>query len=123
MAQEQLGLCVGRETADADYTTKQFFGVKFSATGVALCSTLGEAVDGFLQNAPDLGEVANVCIDGVSKAVASGAIAKGTKCSINAAGKLTTALTTHYIVGSLLEAATADGDVVSFMINRHGRLA
>jgi hypothetical protein len=123
MATEQLGFRIGSEVAAADLSTKQFFGVKFTATGVALCSVAGEQCDGFLQNKPAAGAVCNVAVDGKSKAVAGGAIAKGARVTVTAAGKLAVAASGNYVLGIALEAATADGDIIGVLINRTGRVA
>lgn len=123
MATEQLGFSIGSEVADADLSAKQFYGVKFSSTGVALCSTAGEVCDGFLQNKPVLGETCNVMVFGKTKAVAGAALAKGALVSITAAGKLKAAASGEYVVGKLLEAAAADGDIVGLLVTRPGRVA
>lgn len=136
MANEIPGFLVGTQTADADYSTKQFYCVAFSATGVVLCSAAGQRCDGILQNDPVSGECASVMTDGVSKAVASGTLAKGSLVTTDAAGKLKAAvlgrtdtsdaggavdaLLGSNILGVLLEASSADGDIVTLLIQKVG---
>jgi len=122
MATQQPGFRIGHEDAAADLSAKQFFCVKFTSTGVNLAGT-GEAIDGILQDKPVSGQPADVMVTGVSKIVASAALAKGALVSCDAAGKAKAAATTEYIIGRLLEASGADGDVVSVSITRPGRLA
>ena len=119
MAQEQLGLCIGREVAAADLSGSQYLAVKFTATGVLLAGD-AEHPDGWLQNKPILGQEANVCVAGITKAIAAEALAKGANVALDAAGKLVTPATSDAIVGKLLEASSADGDVVSLFIKYAG---
>lgn len=123
MALEQPLFCDGNEVAAADLSTKQFYAVKLTSTGYALCSVAGEPCDGILQDDPLSGKVCNVMVHGISKAIAGGAIAKGANVTVDANGKLAVAASGNYILGRLKEAATADGDIVTLLINRHGRLA
>jgi len=119
MAYEQPLFCDGNEIADVDLTTKQFYAVKLTATGYNLCGA-GEDCHGFLQNDPDINEVCSVMVEGVSKAVAAEALAKGAKVTSNAAGKLVAAIASDSVIGTLKEASAADGDIVSVLINRFG---
>jgi len=123
MATEQLGFSIGTETADGDYTSSQFLGVKFSATGFAVCSAAGEACDGILQDKPALGSAGKVTVLGKSKAVAGAAFAKGALLAVNASGKLITAVSGNYIVGRALEAASGADEIVSVVLTRFGRVA
>lgn len=136
MAVEVPGKVIGHIVADADLSAKQFYCVKFSSTGVALCSAAGERCDGILQNDPTAGLAAAVMVDGVSKGVASGALTAGTLVTTDAAGKLAAAvlgktntadaggaadaLLGSYVLGVLLETASADGDKVSVLIDKLG---
>lgn len=118
MSFEIQGLKIGTETADADCSAKQYYGVKFTSTGFAVCSTLGEDCDGVLQDNPASGAVGCVQVSGVTKMVANAAIAKGARVSIAATGKATTALTTHYVFGRALEASTAGDQVIAVLITK-----
>lgn len=122
MATEQLGFRIGSEVAAADLSAKQFFAVKFGASGVALCSVAGEQCDGFLQNKPEAGVAASVAVTGKSKGVAGAAITKGARVTVTAAGKIVTATAGDYVLGVALEAAGADGDIIGVLINRTGRI-
>ena len=73
--------------AAADLRTHQYKWVKLDAAGnVVLCAAAGERPFGVLQNKPNLGETASVRILGLSKAVASAAIATPNPVSTDAAG-------------------------------------
>lgn len=136
MAVEQPGTQIGWLPADADLSTKQYYCVKFSSTGVALCSAAGERCDGILQNDPVAGQPAAVMKTGVSKAVASGALTAGTQVTTDANGKLKAVvagrtdtsdagaaadpLLGSYVLGTLLETSTADGDIVSVDLDAKG---
>lgn len=122
MAVEIPGKTVGFESAAADLSTHQFKAVIFSSTGVALTGAGGKC-DGVLQNKPVAGAAAHVMVDGVSKVVAGAALAKGALVSVTAAGKLKAAATGEFILGTLLEASTADNDIVTVLIARQGRSA
>ena len=122
MATEQNGFKLGSEVAAADLSGSQFRAVRVTSTGINLPAA-GGAIDGFLQNKPESGKVCSVAVDGVSKCVASAALAKGAEVSVDATGKVQAAASGHYIVGKLLEASSADGDIVSVLITRPGRLA
>jgi len=118
MATEQKGFSFGTQVAAADLRTKQFYGVKHSSTGIALCTTSGEPLIGILQNKPNSGEVAEVCMLGVCKAVAGAAITKGAKLMINASGQVITAATAaSTIIGWADEAAGAAGDIITIVLN------
>ena len=122
MATQELGQKIGFDVAAVDLTLKQFHAVKMTATGWDIAGN-GEQVDGILQNNPDVGESATVALHGRSKFVASGALAKGATVSSNAAGKGKVSASGNYILGKITEASGSDGDVVSVLITRPGRLA
>lgn len=103
--------------ASADLSTKQFFFVNEGATGIALNTTSGGIVHGVLQNKPSAaGRSANVAVYGVTKVVAGAAITKGANVMSDAAGKAITATATDYLRGIALEAAAADGDIISVLL-------
>lgn len=61
---------------------------------------------------------------GTTKMVAAGAIAVGAEVHTAASGKVNdTATATSYLVGTALEAASADGDVIEVLRNSHGDTA
>jgi hypothetical protein len=107
--------------ASADLSTKQFYFVNVSATGAAVNTTAGGMVDGVLQNKPDaLNKAATVAFSGVSKVVAGAAIAKGARVASSAAGKAVTGVATNIGVGTALEAAAADGDLIAVLLDTKG---
>lgn len=120
MSYEIKGFCVGTETAAADLSSSQFLFANFSATGVAIASGAGAPADGILQDSPGSGESASVMTDGVSKVIASAAILKGAEVATTAAGKAATAVSTNNILGTALEAAGADGDIIAVLISKQG---
>lgn len=76
---------------------------------------------GILQNAPAIGQEAEVMVDGISKVVAGGAISIGATVGIYAGGKAKAIVpgtdTTQYILGIALEEATADGDIIAVLFS------
>lgn len=108
-------------TASADLSTKQFYFVNISATGAAVNTTAGGIVDGVLQDKPSaLGESCAVGVRGVSKVTAGAAITAGARVMSSATGKAITATATNNISGTALEAATADGDIISVLLDTVG---
>ena len=62
--------------------------------------------------------------NGTSRMVASKAIAQGAAVYTAASGKITDAATaTGYLIGTALEAAGADGDIIEVLRNSHGDTA
>lgn len=122
MSYEVPGFKVGTQTAAADLSAKQFYAVQFSATGIALAGA-GERIDGVLQDKPESGDVGDVMVLGVSKAVAGDAILKGAAVTPDANGKFVTAASGNYVAGTALEAAAADGDIIAIVLDRGGRVA
>lgn len=120
MAYEQRGTSVGQEVAAADLSAKQFYLVAMSSTGWNVAGA-GTYPDGVLQNKPASGAQCDVMVDGISKVVASAAIAKGARVSSTAAGKAVTASTNDYTIGVALQAASADGDIISILIVHQGK--
>ena len=123
--QNVVSTLVGAEAA-ADLSSNQYYFTKVDSSGqVALCDTLGEKMDGVLQNDPDAqGRAATVWgVGSVSKVVASAAIAAGASVTTAASGKAVTAASGHYIAGTALDAASADGEVISVWLTMPGRVA
>jgi hypothetical protein len=74
--------------AGADLRTSQYLFVKLNATGaVILCAAAGETGIGVLQNKPNTGEAAIVCVNGVSKVVCAVALNPQDFIATDAAGK------------------------------------
>ena len=95
----------------------QFLAVALSTTAdrtSVLASTLGQQIYGILQNKPGLGQVCDVGLFGITKAVAGGTIARGAQLMVNASGQLIawTAGSGYAQVAAALESA-ASGQIVT----------
>lgn len=136
MATEAPAPFIKTFTAGANLSTgAQFRYVKLDGTGkVVLCSAATDIPIGVLQNNPASGGAAVVMIQGVTKLVANAAItlgaALGTASTAKATGLTfpttsTYAAPTAYVVGRALSAASADGDVITALVDagRPTRLA
>jgi len=120
MAYTYAGQCVTLE-AGQDLSSSQFFFVAVAADGQVDPAGDGAYAEGVLQNDPDTaGLAASVQISGITKVVAGGAVSVGDAVASTAAGKATTAATGDIILGTALEAATADGDVISILFQPRG---
>ena len=126
MAIEKLGLITSHPAA-ADLRLCQYRVVVLSSTGtVNLPQTAVTAIPyGILQNAPNTGEEAVVAPIGgcsVSKAVAAEALVNGVIVAlewvddVGDSGKVTTALTTQYPVGIVVDPSDAENDLCSVLL-------
>jgi hypothetical protein len=114
--------------AAADLRTNQYNFVKLDANGnVVLASAAGEKVLGVLQNKPNTGETAVVRVIGVSKVVASAAIAAGDYIATTAAGLGKTASrlaqatgNASNVIGMALRAAGGANVIIAVDIQRTG---
>jgi hypothetical protein len=118
MATEQPGFSVGTLLAGADLSALQYTLVKIGAGGTVIaCTALGETVFGVLQNKPTSGLVAEVMTLGVTKIKANAAFALGAMLMTATTGKAATAATAGSAkIGWAMEAAGADGDIVTAYI-------
>lgn len=107
---------------NGDESTKQYFAFKFgSQENQVVLAGAGEGV-GVLQNKPDrAGAAAEIRHHGISRCVVDGNatnIAIGDLITSDAAGKGVVADTIDDLAfGIALEASTADGDVISILMN------
>lgn len=116
MAFKYAGQCVTLE-AGQDLSSSQYVFVTVAADGQIDPASADTFAEGVLQNDPDAaGAAANVQIDGVSKVLAGGAISVGDAVAAATGGKAATAGTSSVILGTALEAATADGDIISVLL-------
>ena len=104
-----------------DLTAKKYYAVYLSGDQtVSLCATGHLNAVGILQNDPNTGEGALVRLEGTSKAVASGAIAVGTRVVATADGKIASVAAAgadeQDVIGVALEAAAADGDIIEIAL-------
>lgn len=108
--------------AAADLSTKQFYFVKIDSSGkAALCSGATDKPIGVLQNTPASGQEAVVTVVGGTKVIASASLDEGTAIGTTAAGKAGAKTvgtdTTNYIVGTIIVAAGADGEIATALVN------
>jgi hypothetical protein len=119
MSTDQEGLIITLE-AGADLSAKQFFFAAVASDGQVDPAGLGVQSDGVLQNKPDTaGQAAALMINGVSKVVAGGAIARGALVMSAADGRAVVA-TGSKVLGRALEAAAAAGEVISVLLGSAG---
>ncbi|KKN28231.1 hypothetical protein LCGC14_0856410 [marine sediment metagenome] len=109
--------------ASANLSSSQFCAVTVDSSGeVALAQgnkAVPDAIIGILQNKPTAqGKAAAVQIDGISKFRAGGALSTlGAKITSTSAGKGVDAVTTDIIIGTLLETAGGDDEIISVLIH------
>jgi len=113
--------------AAADLSAKQYYFVKLSAANtVNVCTAITDIPIGILQNKPESGEAATVCLFGISKVSADGTLAAGnligTSVDSQADAIAAGTDTTVYTMGQALETAAA-GDTVSMLLNPTGSRA
>lgn len=111
--------------AGVDLTLKQNHFVNVTAGKAALPDANGPTV-GVLTNAPDVGETADVMMEAGSKVtvVAGAVIAIGAQVTSNALGRaITAAGTTTKVSGIALNAAAADGDLITIIYQPAGFFA
>lgn len=110
--------------ADADLSAKQYFLVKPTASGGCdLNTTLNGLCLGVLRNKPTSGKEAEIQVAGVAKVKAGAAISVGAYLKSDAAGKAIAssaeaAGTLVDCFGVALEAAAADGDIITCLLQR-----
>tara|TARA_R110000851_G_scaffold50512_3_gene120563 strand:+ start:1945 stop:2319 length:375 start_codon:yes stop_codon:yes gene_type:complete len=108
--------------AGVDLSAKKNYLIALNSSGKAILSSVNARIDGVLQNNPVSGEVASLAtVEGtIVKCVASAAITLGDNLAAVATGKVKTAASTNEIIGKALEAATADGDLISVLFKHAG---
>jgi hypothetical protein len=107
--------------AGQDLSSSQFYFVAVAADGQVDPAGAGVYAEGVLQNDPDAaGLAANVQISGITKVVAGGAVSVGDAVASNASGKAATAGSGDTVLGTALEAATADGDIIAVLFQPRG---
>lgn len=121
MAYDNPSILITLEAA-ADLSASQFRGVK--VTAAQTCNAVSASTDraiGVLQNKPSAaGRAATIVTEGITKAEAGAAIAAGAVVMFNASGKVITATATNLGHGFALQAAGADGDLISVYFTRLG---
>lgn len=97
----------------------QFCAVQLSASAdrtSLLVSSGGGAIYGILQNTPLLGDAADVCLVGISKAVGGASITRGAALMTDSSARLITQTGSNVIVGYALESCGAAGDIFTAFI-------
>jgi hypothetical protein len=107
--------------AAADLSSKQYTFVTIDSDGkAAAASGATDSPIGVLQNAPTAGQEAEVLIVGGTKIVTGAGLDEGAKIGTGATGKavvLAVTDTTKYVVGTMLTATAADGNIGTAVIN------
>lgn len=108
----------GNFLANADLTAKQYYAVKMTTTArkVDLETTGKLMILGILQNKPNTGEAAEVCLFGITKAIAGAAITVGDPLMTDTSSRLITYTSAAVKVGVALTAAGAAGDLITVFV-------
>lgn len=105
--------------ASADLSASQFCAVLYNSSGEIALAAANGPMDGVLQDKPEAsGRAGCVGINGVTKAVASAAIAAGANVAVATSGQFKTAASTNVVVGRAVTAATGAGSIFSLLIAR-----
>jgi hypothetical protein len=112
------GQDIGTLTAENDLSEKQYYCVEVTGDNqVDVCDNVADRPIGILQNKPVAGEAATVRVQGVSKAVAGGAIAAGSTCGPDSDGQvIAVTADAKTVIGIALNGAGAAGDVFSLLV-------
>lgn len=105
-------------TAATDLSGKRYHAVRLSAAKQVNQASLStdSAIAGVLLNAPKTNEAATVQYTGLGKVTAGGAISANVLISVNGSGRAAATASGDMAFGRALEAATADGDVISVIL-------
>ena len=117
-----LNLKIGSFEAAADLSAKQFRVVKMATGGkVDVFSGATDVPIGILQNKPTAGQTAEVALTGsISKADSDAALAVGDIVSGQTDGQLEVADAGDYIVGVVVLASGAAGELASVLVTCPG---
>ena len=111
---------MGEKTKEAseDLSAKQFYIMQMDANGkMEIGEGATDLLLGVLQDKPESGQAGCYRHMGTTKVVASAAIAIGARVTSDAAGKAVTTTTNgNIVVGTALEAAAADGDIIEIQL-------
>lgn len=104
-------------TASADLSSKQFYAVALSGSRTVNLASTGGKIYGILQNKPTSGQAADVCIFGITKALAgSGGWTAGNSLKVDASGSLiATSSGDANVVAVAVETASA-GDIATIKV-------
>ncbi len=104
--------------AAADLSVAQYHIMRVSAANkMNLGSAVADAnVIGVLQTKPKSGEFGTVAYAGKTKVVAGASITAGAMIQTNTSGRAITVVSGSYYIGRALDAANADGDVITALL-------
>jgi hypothetical protein len=109
--------------AAGDLSTQQFRFVKLSGATITAVTAATDAAVGVLQGKPDhSGMAGEVMISGVTRAIASKAIAAGVPVYITSDGRVTDTVASNKAVGIAEEAAAGAGSVLPVLLKPLGAL-
>lgn len=122
MAQEGPQTRVPGVVAGADLRTHQYKFVKLSASNtVVLCAAVTDIPIGVLQDTPNTGQAANVCMSGETKLASGAALAAGAAIGTAADGRGAAYVAgtdiTKYLVGQVLVASAGAGELATVLIS------
>lgn len=123
MAFEGSQILVPGLKAAGDYTAvgNQYKFVYLSAINVVtICSGATQHAVGVLQNRPNTGETADVCIFGFTKVQGDADLAVGDYVSPSADGQAQAAVSTQFPVGQVVEDNAAAGGYATIFVNCAG---
>jgi hypothetical protein len=108
--------------AGEDLSSAQYKFVKINSSGQAVaCSGATDKPVGVLQNSPASGGEASITVVGGTKVVAGASIDEGVLIGTSSTGKADAKVpgtdTTEYVVGQVILAAGADGEILTALIN------
>ena len=108
-------------TTNSNYSTlgaTKYIIVRATAANKAdqAISATASAILGVMQNAPDVGEAMSIAYAGRSKVVAGGSLSVNAIITTNGSGRAAAVTSGDIAIGRILEAAGADGDVVSAVL-------
>lgn len=112
---------VGLVCGSVSLATKQFYAVKLHTDGtVIVCSGATDKPIGILQNAPTVGQEAEVCVIGQTKVNSDAALSVNDSIGTSADGQLaayTASDTTKHIIGIVTQASGAAGGYAVAFVN------
>lgn len=106
------------KVAGEDLSAWQYHVVKISAnTIIAFNDDEDELPFGILQNDPASGQLAEVCVGGITKIMVASALLAGAPVSADVLGKAQTAEATSYVFGRMMEPTTADTEIGTALVS------
>jgi hypothetical protein len=110
--------------AGADLSASQYCGAVINAAGAAVLPAAGARIAGVIQNKPTLGKSATLMASGITKMVASAAIAGDANVAVTATGQAVTAASGQSIIGKVQGTpASAAGQIISVALGFGGVVA